>query len=86
MLYQPRITNAAKRTTLVLVFMCIFATQILATADNSNSITTSKVTNSEAKSAEMMPQQKPSSIPTAAVIHALIENSDQLKCGVESKA
>ena len=64
MLYQSRITNATRRTTLVLVFMCIFATHLFAAGDNSTAITTGSVTSSEAKPAEITPQQKPSPSPT----------------------
>lgn len=84
MLYQSRFTNATKRTTLVLVFMCIFATQILAAAKDSNAITMSKVTNSEAKPVEMMPQQKPSPLPTASpavVMSPATDNTPQSQQG-----
>src|SRR5256885_611088 len=65
MLYQSRITNATKRTTLVLVFLCICGPNILAAADNSNAITTGNaVATSEAKLGEQTAQQKPSPLPT----------------------
>jgi type IV pilus assembly protein PilQ len=64
MLYQSRITNATRRTTLVLVFMCIFATNIFAADDHSKAITMGSATSSEAKPAEITPQQKPSPSPT----------------------
>src|SRR3989442_370087 len=65
MLYQSRITNATKRTTLVLVFLCICGTNILAAADTSNAITTGKaVATLEAKPGEQTAQQKPSPLPT----------------------
>jgi type IV pilus assembly protein PilQ len=66
MLYQSRITNATKRTTLVLVFMCLFAIHIFAAPDNSKSIIAASITSSEAKPAEIMPQQKPSPSPSAS--------------------
>jgi type IV pilus assembly protein PilQ len=66
MLYQSRITNATRRTALVLVFMCICGTYILAAADNSNAITIGNATSSETKSGEITAQQKPSPSPTAS--------------------
>src|SRR5882762_6039044 len=67
MLYQSRITNATKRTTLVLVFLCICGTTILAAADNSNATTPGKaVANSEAMPSEQTAQQKPSPSPVAS--------------------
>jgi len=44
--------------------MCIFATHLFAAGDNSTAITTGSVTSSEAKPAEITPQQKPSPSPT----------------------
>ena len=65
MLYLSRITNATKRTTLVLVFLCICGTNILAATDNSNAITTGNaVATSEAEPGEQTAQQKPSPLPT----------------------
>ena len=66
MLYQSRITNATKRTALVLVFMCICGTHILAAADNSNAITASHATSSDQPPGELTAQQKPSPSPTAS--------------------
>jgi type IV pilus assembly protein PilQ len=66
MLYQSRMTKATKRTALVLVFMCLFATHIFASADNSKAIATASITSSEAKPAEIIPQQKPSPSPSAS--------------------
>src|SRR5882762_622888 len=67
MLYQSRITNATKRTTLVLVFLCVCGTNILAAADNANAPTTGKVVaTSEAKPGEQTAQQKPSPSPVAS--------------------
>jgi len=68
MLYQSRITNATKRTALVLVFMCICGTHILAAADNSNAITTGNATSSEItpNRGEVTAQQKPSPSPTTS--------------------
>jgi type IV pilus assembly protein PilQ len=64
MLYQSRITNATKRTTLVLVFICICCTHILAATDYSEAIQTSSP-SSEVRSGEVAAQQKPSPSPTA---------------------
>lgn len=75
MLYQSRITNA-KRTALVLVFMCLFATHIFAAADNSKAITTATITSSEGRSTEIIPQQKPSPSPSASPSVAMSPAAD----------
>jgi type IV pilus assembly protein PilQ len=64
MLYQSRITNAAKRTTLVLVFLCICSTNIWAAVFNSNAITSGNSASSEAKIGEQTAVQNPSPSPT----------------------
>jgi type IV pilus assembly protein PilQ len=59
--------------------MCTFATQILA-ADNSNANTGNTVSHSEAKPTEMVPQQKPSPLPSpspAVVISPAADNTSQ---------
>jgi type IV pilus assembly protein PilQ len=62
---MSRITNATKRTTLVLVFICICCTHILAATDYSEAIQTSSPSSSEVRSGEVAAQQKPSPSPTA---------------------
>ena len=79
MLYQSRIANATKRTTLVLVFLCICGTNILAAADNSNAITTGKaVATSEAKPGEQTAQQKPSPSPVASPSVTMSPTTDSM--------
>ena len=58
MVYQSRIKNAPRRTTLVLVFLCICGTNILAAADNSKAMTTGNAASSEAKPGEQTAQQR----------------------------
>jgi type IV pilus assembly protein PilQ len=65
MVYQSRITNAI-RTTLVLVFMCLCGTNILAAADNSMAISTADLVISAVTLEEPTAQQKPSPSPTVA--------------------
>ncbi len=65
MLSQSRITNATKRTALVLVFICICCTHILAATDYSDAIQTNSATSSGTRSGEVAAQQKPSPSPTA---------------------
>src|SRR3982074_3667852 len=62
MVYQSRIKNATKRTTLVLVFLCLCGVSIFA-ADDSKAITTS---DSASLTAEPAAQQQPSPSPTVA--------------------
>jgi type IV pilus assembly protein PilQ len=79
MLYQSRITNATKRTTLVLVFLCICGTNILAAADNSNAITNGKaVATSEARPGEQTAQQKPSPSPVASPSVTMSPTTDSM--------
>ena len=79
MLYQSRITNATKRTTLVLVFLCICGTNILAAADNSNPTITSKaVATSEGKPGEQTAQQKPSPAPIASPSATMSPTADSV--------
>lgn len=65
MLHQSLITNAIKRTTLVLVFMFCGA-NLLVAAEDSNAISTGDVPAVVAKADEPVPQQKPSPAPMAA--------------------
>jgi type IV pilus assembly protein PilQ len=65
MVYQSRITNAI-RTTLVLVFMCLCGTNILAAADNSMATSTADLVISAVTLEEPTAQQKPSPSPTVA--------------------
>ena len=79
MLYQSRITNATKRTTLVLVFLCICGTNLLAAADNSNVIPTGKAAaSSEAKPTEQTAQQKPSPSPAPSPGVAMSPAADSI--------
>jgi type IV pilus assembly protein PilQ len=79
MLYQSRITNATKRTTLVLVFLCICGTNLLAAANNSNAIPTGKAAaSSEAKPAEQTAQQKPSPSPGPSPSVAMSPAADSM--------
>ena len=71
MVYQSRITNATKRTTLVLVFLCLCGINILAAADNSKAITngdsTSPATTLDQPAAQQKPSPSPTVVPSAAM-------------------
>jgi type IV pilus assembly protein PilQ len=62
MVYQSRITNITKRTTLVLVFLCLCGVNVFA-AENSKAMTTGEPAS---VTAEPVAQQKPSPSPTMA--------------------
>jgi type IV pilus assembly protein PilQ len=69
MLHQSRITNATKRTTLVLVFMCICGARILAAADKPNAITPGNLASANSALDEPVAQQpSPSPTPTPSAI------------------
>jgi type IV pilus assembly protein PilQ len=55
--------------------MCLFAIHLFAAADNSKSIATAG-TNSEAKAAEILPQQKPTPVPVASPTVAMSPAAD----------
>jgi len=78
MVYKSRITNATRRTTLVLVFLCICGTDILAAADNSNAITTGNAASSEAKPGEQTAQQNPSPSPTPSPGVTMLPATDKM--------
>lgn len=63
MVYQSRITNVTKRTTLVLVFLCLCGTNIFA-ADNSKELTTPDAASVAVMVPEPVAQQNPSPAPT----------------------
>jgi type IV pilus assembly protein PilQ len=63
MVYQSRITNATKRTTLVLVFLCLCGANIFA-ADDSKAITTADSASFAAEPQVPGAQQKPSPSPS----------------------
>ena len=89
MLYQSLITNAIKRTTLVLVFMLCGAT-VLVAADNSNPTSTSdvpavvaKVTNQLLKLQpveEPVAQQTPSPVPMASTRSPACRSRSRVVC------
>jgi type IV pilus assembly protein PilQ len=67
MVYQSRITNATRRTTLVLVFLCLCGINIFAAADNSRTRPTGESTIMAAATLdEPAAQQQPSPSPTVA--------------------
>jgi len=65
MVYQPRISNATQRTTLVLVFLCIFGINTFAADDNGGS--TTGVSTSVATTAQAQQNPSPSPTPTPSV-------------------
>jgi type IV pilus assembly protein PilQ len=66
MVYQSRITNATKRTTLVLVLLCLCAANILAAVDSSKAIVTAGATSLTTTLDELSAQQKPSPSPSVS--------------------
>ncbi len=67
MVYQSRITKAMRRTTLVLVFLCLCGINIFAAADDSKAITTGDSTTVVANDpVAPVAQQKPSPAPSVA--------------------
>ena len=66
MVYQSRITNATRRTTLVLVFLCLCGINIFAAADNSRTRPTGESTIMAATLDQPAAQQQPSTSPTVA--------------------
>jgi type IV pilus assembly protein PilQ len=68
MVYQPRISNATQRTTLVLVFLCLFGINTFAAGDNGGSTTgvsTSVATTGPA--AQQNPSPSPAPTPSVAM-------------------
>ena len=64
MVYQSRITSATRRTTLVLVFLCLCGTNILAAADNSKAVSTNNLASPAVTLEGQAAQQNPSPPPT----------------------
>jgi len=78
MVYKSRITNATRRTTLVLVFLCLCGANILAAADNSKAVSTDNLASSAATLEEPAAQQKPSPSPTVAPSAAMSPATDKM--------
>ena len=76
MVYQSRITNATKRTTLVLVFLCLCGVNIFA-ADNSNAMTTPDSASVVVDTPAPIAQQNPSPAPTMAPNAAMSPAADK---------
>lgn len=66
MVYQSRITNATRRTTLVLVFLCLCGANAFAAADSSKEVATGNSTSVTNTSSEPATQPQPSPSPTVA--------------------
>ena len=66
MVYQSRLTRATRRTTLVLIFLCLCGSNLFAQAQTAPAIP-APVTNSATDVAESVAQQKPSPAPAPAV-------------------
>ena len=79
MVYQSRITKAMRRTTLVLVFLCLCGINIFAAADDSKAITTGDSTSLVA-SDPVVPtaQQKPSPAPSVAPSSSMSPATDKM--------
>jgi type IV pilus assembly protein PilQ len=76
MVYQSRITNATRRTTLVLVFLCLCGINTFAAAANSKVITTGDSTS--VATGEPAAQQNPSPSPTPAPSTAMSPATDKM--------
>lgn len=77
MVYQSLITNATKRTTLVLVLLCVCGANILA-ADNSMAVPADSLSNPSAAIAEPAAQPNPSPSPTASPSASMSPATDKL--------
>jgi len=64
MVYQSRITNATRRTTLVLVFLCLCGVNVFAAGDKSTPALPNTVAGAVTPLDEPVVQQKPSPTPT----------------------
>ena len=78
MLYQSRITNATRRTTLVLAFLCLCGISSFAAPDNSKSIMTGSSITSTAQPDEPVPAQKPSPSPAATPSAVITPATDKM--------
>jgi type IV pilus assembly protein PilQ len=78
MVYQSRITNATRRTTLVLVFLCLCGANIFAAADSSKEIATGNSTGVAITPNEPVAQQKPSPTPAVAPSAAMSPATDKM--------
>lgn len=78
MLYQSRITNATRRTTLVLAFLCLCGISSFAAPDNSKAIMTGSSTTSTAQPDEPVPAQKPSPSPAATPSAVITPATDKM--------
>ena len=67
MVYQSRLTRATRRTTLVLIFLCLCGSNLFAQTQTASANPTSASTNSTTEVAESVAQQKPSPAPAPAV-------------------
>ncbi len=76
MLFQSRLRIAPKRTALVLVFMSLCSTHLLAAAGNSMASGTVPPTSSETQPGELAAQQKPSPTPAASPSVAMSPATD----------
>lgn len=72
MVYQSRITNAPQRTTLVLVFLCLFGISTFAAEDKV------AITGDSVATTEPTAQQKPSPSPAAAPSVAMSPATDKM--------
>lgn len=77
MVYQSRITNATRRTTLVLVFLCLCGTNLLAAANSSKAVSIDNMATSPAKLEEPAAQQRPSPSPAVAPSAAMVPATDK---------
>jgi len=78
MVYQSRITRATRRTTLVLVFLCLCGINTFAAADDSKAITTGDSTSVAAlEPVAPAAQQKPSPAPSVAPSAAMSPATDK---------
>ncbi|MGH9927789.1 MAG: type IV pilus secretin PilQ [Pyrinomonadaceae bacterium] len=83
MVYQSRITNATRRTTLVLVFLCLCGINTFAAVDNSKAITTGDSTSVAAT--EPAAQQQPSPAPSVTPSVAISPATDKMAQAQQGK-
>jgi type IV pilus assembly protein PilQ len=78
MVYQSRITNAIRRTTLVLIFLCLCGASIFAAANSSKEMSAATSSGATTTPNEPLAQQKPSPTPMVAPSAAMSPSTDKM--------
>jgi type IV pilus assembly protein PilQ len=85
MVYQSRITNATRRTTLVLIFLCLCGVNVFAAADGPKdvvaAISSSVTTTADEPAAHQQPSPSPTVAPSAGISPATDNKTPQSQQG-----